>query len=79
MFGTDSLEHPGVKELLNIGQVFLSGKIELLTRRKTGRKKYELIPKQVRKLFGERGWVNVAGFHTRNVIHRSHEFIHADS
>ncbi|MFC1675855.1 sulfate adenylyltransferase [Planctomycetota bacterium] len=79
MFGTNSDEHPGVKELGNMGPVFLSGKIELLRRRKTGRKKYELIPKQVRKLFGERGWMNVAGFHTRNVIHRSHEFIQMKS
>jgi len=38
-------------------------------------KQYELTPRQVRRLFEERGWSRVVGFHTRNVIHKGHEFI----
>ena len=36
---------------------------------------YEITPKQSRRLFEERGWSKVVGFHTRNVIHKGHEFI----
>jgi ATP sulfurylase len=33
------------------------------------------MPQQVRTIFEALGWAKVVGFHTRNVIHRSHEFI----
>ena len=41
--------------------------------------KYHLTPKQTRRLFDEKNWVKVVGFHTRNVIHRAHEFIQLSS
>ncbi|PIO08367.1 sulfate adenylyltransferase [Candidatus Pacearchaeota archaeon CG10_big_fil_rev_8_21_14_0_10_34_12] len=75
IFGTDSIEHPGVKSFLNSGKYFLGGKITLIKRRKSDNKIYELTPNQTRKIFSERGWRKVVGFHTRNVIHRGHEFI----
>lgn len=75
LYATDSPDHPGVQMVMHMEPVFLSGKITLLQRLKTEHKQYELTPRQARKLFEERGWSKVVGFHTRNVIHRSHEFI----
>ena len=34
-----------------------------------------LRPSQIREIFLAKGWSNIIGFHTRNVIHRSHEFL----
>jgi len=75
IFGTDSKEHPGVKKFTELKENFLGGKIILVKRRNSPHKVHELTPYQTRKIFSERGWKNVIGFHTRNVIHKSHEFI----
>jgi pyruvate kinase len=75
LYGTNSLEHPGVGRVRAMKPIFLAGTIDLIKRRKTPTQEYELTPAQVRRLFEERGWSRVVGFHTRNVIHRSHEFI----
>lgn len=75
LYGTISEEHPGVRMVNNLGEIFLAGKIDLLRRRRSPYRQYELTPLQVRRLFAERGWTKIVGFHTRNVIHRSHEFI----
>ena len=75
IYGTSSSEHPGVRSSMALKPVLLAGKITLIQRRYSETKQYELTPGQIRKLIEERGWVKVVGFHTRNVIHRSHEFI----
>ena len=78
-FGTQSLEHPGVANLMNSGDYSLGGKVSLIKRTNSPYKLYELTPPQTRKIFSEKGWKKVVGFHTRNVIHKSHEFIQLDS
>lgn len=75
MYASDNEEHPGVKMIKGLKPIFLSGKITLLKRMKSETKEYEITPLQARRLFEERGWAKVVGFHTRNVIHKSHEFI----
>ncbi len=75
LYGTTSENHPGVCYVRGLKPVFLAGKIELLNRRKSEFSEYALTPRQMRRLFVERGWSRVVGFHTRNVIHRSHEYI----
>jgi len=75
LYGTKDLEHPGVKKFMNQGEYIIGGKITLLKKRNSPYKMYELTPAQTRRIFTERGWSKVIGFHTRNVIHRSHEFI----
>jgi len=79
LYYTNSSEHPGVRWLNSLGPVIIGGKINLLQRKEAEFKQYELTPRQVRRLFDERGWAKVVGFHTRNVIHRSHEFIQLDA
>ena len=75
IYGTDSQEHPGVKRFFEKGDYLIGGDITLLKRRDSEYKLYELKPRQTRKIFSERGWSKIIGFHTRNVIHRSHEFV----
>ncbi|MBI1968617.1 sulfate adenylyltransferase [Candidatus Woesearchaeota archaeon] len=75
MYGTLDREHPGVKKVLSYSPHFFGGIITLLRRKLRDHKEYELTPRQARALFEDRGWEKVVGFHTRNVIHRSHEFI----
>ncbi len=75
LYGTLGEEHPGVRAILAMQPVFLAGKVKLLRRRVGELSAYALAPRQVRKIFSERHWSRVVGFHTRNVIHRSHEYI----
>lgn len=78
-YGTNDKSHPGVAMVHAMNDVLLGGKIDLIKRRNSEFKEYELTPAQVRKIFEEHGWIKVVGFHTRNVIHMSHEFIQLDA
>lgn len=75
LYGVQDDNHPGVRMIKKLQPIFLSGKIDLFERRKSFTQQFELSPFQVRRLFEERNWSKVVGFHTRNVIHKSHEFI----
>ncbi|MFN8454767.1 MAG: sulfate adenylyltransferase [Anaerolineae bacterium] len=75
MYGTDCQDHPGVRMVYEMQPVLLAGRIDLIRGRKSETRAYELTPKQLRRLFEDRGWAKVLGFHTRNVPHRGHEFI----
>ncbi|PIR49385.1 sulfate adenylyltransferase [Candidatus Peregrinibacteria bacterium CG10_big_fil_rev_8_21_14_0_10_54_7] len=75
VYGTKSLEHPGVKRTFDAGNVFVGGKVDLIKRAESRFGGRELAPKETRAAFEQRGWSNVLGFHTRNAIHRSHEFV----
>lgn len=76
VYGTEDSAHPGVAHLMNRGDVLLGGPIALITRPPLrGFETFRLDPVHTRALFRERGWRSVAGFQTRNPIHRSHEYI----
>jgi len=75
LYGTQDKKHPGVKSLLGMNPVLIGGRIELYKRSKSEFKDYQLSPKQVRRIFEEKGWMKIVGFHTRNVIHKAHEWV----
>ena len=75
LYGTDSRDHPGVRMIYDMQPVLLGGPIDLIRARESETRAYELTPRQLRRLFEDRGWAKVLGFHTRNVPHRGHEFI----
>lgn len=75
LYGTVSPEHPGVRMIEAMGSVLLGGSIDLVMGRDSDTRAYESSPRQLRRLFSDRGWARVLGFHTRNVIHRGHEFM----
>jgi sulfate adenylyltransferase len=75
LYGTLDEKHPGVAQVLRLEPVFLAGAIDLLKRRTSETAAYEFTPHQMRRLFESTGWSSIIGFHTRNVIHRGHEYI----
>jgi len=79
LFGTTDEKHPGVRGVYAMGPLFLAGDISVFRRRSASHKWYEITPRQARRLFEERGWRTVVGFHTRNVPHRGHEFIQMEA
>lgn len=75
IYGTDHPDHPGVRLVYAMKPVLLGGRVDLIRGRRSETRAYELTPRQTRRLFDERGWSKVMGFHTRNIPHRGHEHI----
>jgi sulfate adenylyltransferase len=76
VFGTEDLEHPGVRALHEAGDFCLAGPVRALTLPvHDDFVRYRLTPAQTRAEFADRGWRTVVGFQTRNPIHRAHEYI----
>jgi sulfate adenylyltransferase len=77
VFKTKDIAHPGVKTILENGNLFIGGEIELLNRpiRENIKIDYFLDPSQTRKEFEKRGWKTIVAFQTRNPIHRAHEYL----
>jgi ATP sulfurylase len=74
-FGTNSLKHPGVERLANLGDHFLAGPVKLVSKMPHKYSQYDMTPEQCRFIFSHKGWRHVVGFHTRNVLHKAHEYI----
>lgn len=77
VYKTTDLEHPGVKMVMDQGDVNLAGPIKVLS---TGFFKQEygdqfMTPAETRTEFDKRGWKTIAAFQTRNPMHRSHEYL----
>jgi ATP sulfurylase len=75
IYGTFDPEHPGVKRVLSQKPFLVAGEITSVNSMASIMSAYDLTPRQLRKLFYEKGWEKIAGFHTRNVAHRGHEYI----
>ncbi|MFN3565872.1 MAG: sulfate adenylyltransferase [Burkholderiaceae bacterium] len=77
VFRTADPAHPGVKMVMEQGDVNLAGTVQVLS---TGgfAEKYGALfmtPAQTRELFESLGWSRIAAFQTRNPMHRSHEYL----
>jgi sulfate adenylyltransferase len=75
---TERTDHPGADMVLK-GDAdkthLIGGKIRVLPQPKNPSfGKYVLSPREVRKLFAEKGWNRVVAFQTRNPLHRAHEY-----
>jgi sulfate adenylyltransferase len=77
VFGTTSDEHPGVAAVYRQKDVLLGGEVTLLVDDPNPKPfpEYHYGPRELRKVFAEKGWKRVVGFQTRNPVHRSHEYI----
>ena len=77
VYKTTEVKHPGVKMVMDQGDVNLAGSIKVLSLSDFPTKFGDLFltPKQTRALFEKNGWNKVACFQTRNPMHRSHEYL----
>jgi sulfate adenylyltransferase len=77
VYKTTDLEHPGVKMVMEQGEVNLAGPIKVLSQGDFAEKYGVLFktPAESRAEFERRGWSTVAAFQTRNPMHRSHEYL----
>jgi len=77
VFRTNDAEHPGVRMVMEQGEVNLAGPVKVLSDGGFGATYGELFmtPAQTRAAFEKLGWSKVAAFQTRNPMHRSHEYL----
>jgi sulfate adenylyltransferase len=77
VYKTTDVEHPGVKMVMEQGDVNLAGPIKVLSQGgfpETYGDQF-MTPAQTRAEFEKRGWTSIACFQTRNPMHRSHEYL----
>jgi sulfate adenylyltransferase len=77
VFRTADPGHPGVKMVMQQGEVNLAGPVKVISdggfKAKYGA--LFMTPAESRAEFGRLGWSRVAAFQTRNPMHRSHEYL----
>ncbi|ULQ45106.1 sulfate adenylyltransferase [Flagellatimonas centrodinii] len=77
VFRTTDPSHPGVKMVMEQGEVNLAGPVKVLSDGGFPQKYPGLYhtPAEARAMFEAKGWKTVAAFQTRNPMHRSHEHL----
>jgi sulfate adenylyltransferase len=77
VFRTTDPEHPGVKMVMQQGEVNLAGPVKVLSDGGFAARYGALFmtPAGTRTEFERLGWSRVAAFQTRNPMHRSHEYL----
>ena len=77
VYKTTDAEHPGVKMVMEQGDVNLAGPIKVLSQGGFPEAYGDqfMTPAQTRAEFEKRGWNSIACFQTRNPMHRSHEYL----
>src|SRR5258706_8874554 len=77
VFRTTDEAHPGVKMVMQEGEVNLDGPVRVLSDGGFKNKYAALFmtPAETRAEFARLGWSRVAAFQTRNPMHRSHEYL----
>ena len=75
-FSTNNMNHPGIINLKSRGDFFISGQIFKLIKNEVELSSLEGHPKKIKELIYSKGWHNVVGFHSRNIPHNGHIFLH---
>jgi sulfate adenylyltransferase len=77
VFGTEDEKHPGVAKIYAQEDTYLGGPVKVFSEGPYPEMygEYYARPAETRAIFEEKGWVRIAGFQTRNPIHRSHEYV----
>lgn len=77
VFRTDDQAHPGVAKIYAQYDTYLGGPVKVVSEGEYPDRfrAYYADPAETRAIFAQMGWNTVAGFQTRNPIHRSHEYV----
>lgn len=77
VFTTTEEEHPGVRQVMEQGEVNVAGSVKVFSQGEFPTLYPEIYktPAETRALFEEKNWQTVAAFQTRNPMHRSHEYL----
>jgi sulfate adenylyltransferase len=75
LYGSDDPKHPGVNQFLKLHRHFVAGKVTMVERALFDFSQYEHLPEETIHFFQKKGWKSIAGFATRNVPHRGHEYL----
>jgi sulfate adenylyltransferase len=75
VYGTEDPAHPGVAYLLARPRHLVGGPVRVLPLPDLPFAAHRLTPRALRREIEARGWRRVAGFQTRNPIHRAHEHL----
>ncbi len=77
VYCTADAAHPGVKKVLDQGEVNIGGSVVALSEGHFPQTYSGLYhrPAETRAMFENKGWSTVAAFQTRNPMHRSHEYL----
>jgi sulfate adenylyltransferase len=75
IFGTTDMEHPGLKNFMSVGKVFVAGPIQVLNYSYFAAEFPETFRTavEIREMIAKNGWEKVVAFQTRNPMHRAHE------
>jgi len=73
IYKTNDINHPGVKKELARGKYRIGGEVTLLDEYLSVD---ALSPIETKKYFKKKEWKTIAGFQTRNIPHRAHEYLH---
>jgi len=77
VFRTDDEAHQGVAKIYAQHDVYLGGPVKVVSELHYPDEfaGYYARPAETRAILAEKGWKTIAGFQTRNPIHRSHEYV----
>lgn len=75
VYATEDSAHPNVADIYALGDVALSGKLDLIEKLDLPAGRFELTPEETRAIFKEKGWNSVAAYQGRNPPHTAHEYL----
>jgi len=77
VYKTTDEAHPGVKMVMDQGDVNLAGPVKVLSQGDFAERFPGIYktPAETRAQFKDMGWTTIAAFQTRNPMHRSHEYL----
>jgi sulfate adenylyltransferase len=74
VFRTKDVNHPGLSKQLQKSKIFVGGEV-ILTNKNIINELEMITPEKTKNEFKRNGWKTIAGFHTRNAVHRAHEHL----
>lgn len=75
VFGVDDIAHPGVHKEISRSIYRVGGPLRVFENNSYPVSEFTLSPEETKRIFKKKGWQRIAGFQTRNPIHRAHEYL----